>query len=59
MLLYNLLEATRICGILLTPFMPESMEKLFVQIGAPAGCQTWDSAVVWGSLPETTTVTNG
>ena len=23
--LYNLLEATRICGILLTPFMPESM----------------------------------
>ncbi len=32
--LYNLLEATRICGILLTPFMPESCEKLFAQIGA-------------------------
>ena len=34
--LYNLLEATRICGILLTPFMPESMEKLFAQIGVGA-----------------------
>ena len=42
--LYNLLEATRICGILLTPFMPESMEKLFAQIGVGAEAQTWESA---------------
>ena len=26
--MYNLLETTRICGILLTPFMPDSMAKL-------------------------------
>ena len=58
-MLHNLLESTRICGILLTPFMPESMEKLFVQIGAPADCQTWDSAAVWGRLPETAAVTKG
>jgi methionyl-tRNA synthetase len=57
--MYNLLEATRICGILLTPFMPESMDKLFVQIGAGAAVQTWDSAAVWGALPETVTVTKG
>ena len=57
--LYNLLEATRICGILLTPFMPESMDKLFVQIGAPADIQTWDSAAVWGALSETAAVTKG
>ncbi|MCF2663748.1 methionine--tRNA ligase [Oscillibacter valericigenes] len=57
--LYNLLEATRICGILLTPFMPESMDKLFVQIGASADIQTWDSAAVWGSLSETAAVTKG
>ena len=57
--LYNLLEATRICGILLSPFMPESMDKLFVQIGATADVQTWDSAAVWGSLPETAAVTKG
>ena len=51
--LYNLLEATRICGILLTPFMPESCEKLFAQIGAPAESRTWDAAAEWGALPET------
>ncbi len=49
--LYYLLETTRICGILLTPFMPESMDKLFQQIGAPADCQTWESAAQWGALP--------
>ena len=57
--LYNLLEATRICGILLTPFMPESMEKLFVQIGAGKDVQTWDSADLWGTLPETVAVVKG
>ncbi|HJB77592.1 MAG TPA: methionine--tRNA ligase, partial [Candidatus Oscillibacter avistercoris] len=57
--LYNLLEATRICGILLTPFMPESCEELFAQIGAPAEAQTWDAAAVWGALPETAAVTKG
>ena len=57
--LYNLLEATRICGILLTPFMPESCEKLFAQIGAPAEAQTWDAAAEWGALPETAVVTKG
>ena len=57
--LYNLLEATRICGILLTPFMPESCEKLFAQIGAPAESRTWDAAAEWGVLPETAAVTKG
>ena len=57
--MYNLLETTRICGILLTPFMPESMEKLFVQIGAGKDVQTWDSADLWGTLPETAAVVKG
>ena len=57
--LYNLLEATRICGILLTPFMPESMGKLFAQIGADTDVQSWDSANCWGALPETVQVTKG
>ena len=57
--LYNLLEAARICGILLTPFMPESCEKLFAQIGAPAESRTWDAAAEWGVLPETAAVTKG
>ncbi len=57
--LYNLLETTRICGVLLTPFMPESMERLFAQVGAGKAAQTWDSAAVWGVLPENVTVTKG
>ena len=57
--LYNLLETTRICGVLLTPFMPGSMDKLFAQIGAPEQARTWESAAAWGGLPETAAVTKG
>ena len=57
--LYNLLEAARICGILLTPFMPESMDRLFSQIGADVSARTWDSAAKWGGLPETAAVSKG
>ncbi len=57
--LYNLLEATRIAAVLLTPFMPESMDKLFAQIGADSAVQTWDSAAQWGALSSSVTVTKG
>ena len=57
--LYNLLETTRICGILLSPFMPESCDKLFAQIGAGTDVRTWDAAARWGSLSETAAVTKG
>ena len=57
--LYDLLEATRICGILLSPFMPSSCEKLFAQIGTCEECRTWDSAKVWGSRAEEKEVTKG
>ena len=42
--MYNLLEALRICLICLTPFMPESCDKAFAQIGAQ-DCRGWDDAV--------------
>ena len=57
--MYDLLEATRICGVLLTPFMPGSMDRLFAQIGAPADCRTWESAGTWGALADTAAVTKG
>ena len=57
--LYNLLECCRIAGVLLTPFMPGSCEKLFAQIGAPAEAQTWESAARWGSLPVGAAVKKG
>ena len=57
--MYNLLETTRICGVLLTPFMPESMTKLFAQIGADEAGRTWESAAAWGALSQTASVTKG
>ena len=50
--LYNLLETIRICGILLTPFIPESCGKLFAQIGASESAQTWEAAGKWGVLTD-------
>ena len=57
--LYNLLETVRVCTVLLTPFMPESCEKIFAQIGADAAVQTWDSAANWGTLPADVQVHKG
>ena len=42
--MYNLLEAIRVCAILLAPFMPDSSEKMLDQIGAEAAERTWESA---------------
>ena len=57
--MYNLLETIRICAVLLTPFIPDSAEKIFGQIGADESCRTWDSAHVWGTLPADVTVRKG
>ena len=57
--LYNLLETTRLCGVLLTPFMPERMDKLFAQLGVGAEGRTWESAGTWGTLPEEAAVAKG
>ena len=57
--MYNLLESIRICTVLLTPFIPDSCEKIFAQIGACECCRDWDSAAKWGSLSATVTVHKG
>ena len=57
--MYNLLEALRVSLILLTPFIPESCEKAFAQIGANASVRTWDSALVYGALPADVEVRKG
>ena len=46
--MYNLLEALRVSLICLMPFMPESCDKAFAQIGAQS-CRSWDDAV-YGAL---------
>ena len=57
--MYNLLEIIRICAVLLTPFIPDSAEKIFDQIGACPCCRTWEKANVWGSLRPDVTVHKG
>ena len=57
--MYNLLEALRVALTLLTPFIPESCEKAFAQIGAGAEVRTWDAAGEYGVLPAETAVHKG
>ena len=57
--LYNLLETVRISTVLLTPFMPDSCEKIFDQIGAAAELRTWENAAQWGMLPADVQVHKG
>ena len=57
--MYNLLETIRICGVLLTPFMPDSAEKIRAQIGAAEDVYTWEAAGIFGKLPADVTVCKG
>ena len=57
--MYNLLETLRITVSLLVPFIPESCEKAFAQIGATDEQTSWANAAVWGVLPADVTVTKG
>ena len=57
--LYNLLEALRVSLVCLTPFMPESCEKAFAQIGADEAARSWDAAGRYGVLPAEVEVRKG
>ena len=54
--LYNLLETVRICGGLLSPFMPDTAGEIGKRLGGAP--MDWDSLAQWGLLnPEAATVT--
>ncbi|MDL2233958.1 methionine--tRNA ligase [Ruminococcaceae bacterium OttesenSCG-928-L11] len=57
--MYNLLEAIRVLGVLLSPFLPETAPKIFAQIGAAEAVTTWESANTFGMLPQNVTVKKG
>ena len=57
--MYNLLEALRVSLVMLTPFIPESCDKAFAQIGADESLRTWDSALAYGALPAQVEVHKG
>jgi methionyl-tRNA synthetase len=53
--LYLIYETVRICGILLTPVMPESMGRLLDGVGIESGERGWDNARVgkrWRGVDE-------
>jgi len=57
--MYNLLEAIRICTVMLTPFIPDSCAGIFEQIGASGDLTLYNSAGAFGALPKTVTVKKG
>lgn len=60
--LYSLAETLRIVAVALTPFLVETPEKIWSQLGLdPAGVRTvpWEQAVAWGGLPGGTAIRRG
>ena len=57
--LYNLLEGIRVCAVLLTPFMPETADKILDQIGASEEERVYESAGSFGVLAADVTVHRG
>ena len=57
--LYNLLESLRVSASLLSPFMPESAEKIAEQIGATAENLSYENAAKYGVLAKNVTVHKG
>lgn len=58
--MYNLTESLRIVAILIQPFMPETPEKIWGQLGIEdRSLVEWDKAKEWGMYPSGTTVKKG
>ncbi len=58
--IYNLAESLRIVSILIQPFMTETPEKIWRQLGiSGSGALDWESAKQWGSYPEGVSVNKG
>ncbi|MEG1637296.1 MAG: methionine--tRNA ligase, partial [Cellulosilyticaceae bacterium] len=58
--LYTLAEGLRIISIMVEPFMPQTPEKIWEQIGVQRGELTaWDTIHIWGTLPKSVTAKKG
>ena len=58
--MYNLAESLRIVSILIQPFMPETPEKIWTQLGiSDKALVEWDKASVWGGYPVDAKVCKG
>ncbi|MBE5817193.1 MAG: methionine--tRNA ligase [Clostridiales bacterium] len=58
--LYNIAEILRIVGVLISPFMTKTPEKIFAQLGVTDdSLKTWESVQEFGKIPAGTRVTKG
>lgn len=58
--LYTLAEGLRIVSVMIEPFMPQTPEKIWAQIGVQRGSLTaWDSIHTWGVLPKSASARKG
>ena len=58
--MFNLAESLRIVSILIQPFMPETPEKIWHQLGITGtDVLEWDNAKQWGCYPAGVTVNKG
>jgi methionyl-tRNA synthetase len=60
--LYSLAESLRLIGVLLTPILIHTPEKIWDQLGlAPEDVRTvpWEKATAWGALPPGTEIRRG
>lgn len=58
--IYNLAEALRIIGVLISPFMPKTPTKIFEQLGVEdEALKTWESIKSFGALKAGTVVKKG
>jgi len=59
--MYNLAESLRIISVLIQPFMPETPEKIWNQLGIAGNADIldWDSSKVWGKYPKGAKVQKG
>ena len=52
--LYNLLESLRLIGLVLSPIMPETAEKIMISLGLEGNkelCLSWQGGAGWGFFP--------
>lgn len=58
--LYNLAEAIRIISVLISPFMPNTPQKIWSQLGIKdENLGTWESVLKWGNLQPGIKVSRG
>lgn len=58
--LYTLAEGIRIVSIMIEPFMPQTPQKIWSQLGLERGALTdWDTIHTWGTLPKSVCAKKG